>query len=132
MKKTKTKVNFKDHRGEIRDILSHAAVDAVTIITCTPGAIRGNHFHKKTDQYDYILSGKFSCATKNMKAKNGKMNAKIKRTTLKAGDVAFHPAWEAHAFKAEGNAVFISLTKGPRNGKDYEKDVYRLEKPLIK
>lgn len=127
MKVTKTKANFRDARGEIRDILTHASVDAITIITCAPGSVRGNHYHKKTDQYDYIVSGKFQCATKDMR-KGGS----AARRTLKAGDLAYHPAWEAHAFKALEETVFISMTKGPRRGKDYEKDVFRLEKPLLK
>lgn len=127
MKASKTKVNFKDHRGEIRDIITHTPVDAVTWITCTKGAIRGNHYHKKTVQYDYIVSGSMLCISKAMPS--GKKTKKI----LKAGDVAYHPAMEAHAFQAlEDNTVFISLTKGPRNGGDYEKDTIRLTDPLIK
>jgi len=125
MKKTKTQVNFKDGRGEIRDLLTHTAVDAVTLITCTKGAIRGNHYHKKTTQYDYVLSGVLKCVSKDMKT--GKMT----RTTLKAGDVAMHPPYEAHAFEAVVPSVFLSLTKGPRNGADYENDTIRLEAPII-
>lgn len=125
MKKSKTKVNFKDHRGEIRDLLTHTPVDAVTLITCTKGAIRGNHYHKKTTQYDYILSGSFKCVSRDMKT------GKTIRTTLKEGDVAMHPPFEAHTFEALESSVFLSLTKGPRNGADYENDTIRLEKPLI-
>ncbi|KND46793.1 MAG: hypothetical protein AB201_03340 [Parcubacteria bacterium C7867-006] len=120
----KTKVNFKDARGEIRDLITKTAVDAVTLITCNKGSVRGNHYHKKTVQYDYVISGKFACYTKLMPG------GKTTRRILKAGDVAFHPAMEAHAFKALEDTVFISLTKGPRNGADYEKDTIRLEKPL--
>ncbi len=122
----KTKVNFKDARGEIRDLITKTSVDAVTLITCAKGSVRGNHYHKKTVQYDYVISGKFYLYTKPMP------NGKTIRRVLKAGDVAFHPAMEAHAFKAIEETVFISLTKGPRNGADYEKDTIRLEKPLVK
>lgn len=125
MKKTKTQVNFKDARGEIRDLITHTPVDAVTLITCVKGAIRGNHYHKKTTQYDYILSGTLTCVSKDMKS------GKQTRTLLKAGDVAMHPPYEAHAFEAVERSVFLSLTKGPRNGADYENDTIRLEKPLI-
>jgi mannose-6-phosphate isomerase-like protein (cupin superfamily) len=129
MKITKTKVNFKDKRGEIRDILTHIDINGITWITCTKGSVRGNHYHKKTDQYDYIVSGSFMCYTKNMKDPKAKVTKKL----LKAGDVAYHPAWEAHAFKALQKTVFISLTAGPRSGVDFEKDTVRLlEKPLVK
>lgn len=122
----KTKINFKDDRGEIRDLLTKTDIDAVTYITCKKGSVRGNHYHKKTVQYDYVLSGKFALYTKLMP------NGKITKRTLKAGDIAFHPAMEAHTFVALEETVFLSLTKGPRNGVDFEKDTIRLEKPLNK
>ena len=126
MKISKTKAGFADERGEIKDILTHKDIDAITIITCKKGSVRGNHFHKKTDQYDYIISGKFACYTKNMKS--GEETEKI----LEQGDLAYHPPFEAHAFKALEDSVFLSMTKGPRKGEDYEKDTIRLDKPLIK
>jgi quercetin dioxygenase-like cupin family protein len=125
MKKTKTKVNFKDARGEIRDLITHTPVDAVTLITCTKGAIRGNHYHKKTTQYDYVLSGSLVCVSQDMQT------GKRTRTTLRTGDVAVHPPYEAHAFQATEPSTFLSLTKGPRNGADYENDTIRLDTPLI-
>ena len=124
----KTKINFKDQRGEIRDLLTKTNIDAATLIACAKGSVRGNHYHKKTVQYDYVLSGKFACYTKLMKGNLGK----TKRRILKTGDLAFHPAMEAHAFKALEETVFLSLTRGPRNGADYEKDTIRLDKPLTK
>lgn len=125
MKHSKTNVNFKDKRGEIRDILTHSNVDGITIITCTKGAVRGNHYHKKTVQYDYVISGRMLCVSKRMPG--GKTTKKV----LTAGDLAFHPANEAHAFKALVPTVFLSLTKGPRRGSHFESDTVRLQKPLI-
>lgn len=125
----KTKVNFKDVRGEIRDILVGEKIDTITLITSKKGSVRGNHFHKKTDQFDYILSGKFECATKDMKNKNSRVVKKV----LNVGDVAYHPRNEAHAFKAlTTGASFLSLTRGPRQGDNFENDVYRLETLLLK
>ncbi|HUO50628.1 MAG TPA: cupin domain-containing protein [Candidatus Paceibacterota bacterium] len=125
MRANSTKINFRDARGVIRDIITHANVDAVTLITCAKGAVRGNHYHKKTVQYDYVLSGRMLCVSKDMK------NGKKTRRVLKEGDLAFHPANEAHAFKALEKSTFLSLTKGPRKGNDFEKDTFRLEVPLI-
>lgn len=125
MKYTKTRANFIDNRGEIRDIIAHINVDAVTYISCEKDAVRGNHYHKKTEQYDYVLEGKILCVTKD---KLGK----IKRKTIVKGDLVYHPPFEAHAFKALEKSAFLSMTKGPRNGKDYESDTIRLDKPIIK
>ena len=41
---------FEDARGVITDILQHTPVDSVTIITCTKGAVRANHYHKESIQ----------------------------------------------------------------------------------
>ena len=124
----KTKANFIDQRGEIRDILTHISVDAITFITCSKDSVRGNHYHKKTEQYDYVLSGSFVCATKDMT----KIASKTTKKIMKTGDLVYHPAGEAHTFKAREDSSFLSITKGPRNGADFEKDTIRLEKSLIK
>ena len=50
MKKYKTPVSFKDDRGTIIDLLEKENINAVTFIAFNKGAVRGNHFHKKTVQ----------------------------------------------------------------------------------
>ena len=51
--------SFKDDRGEIIDIFVKSPKDHCSIITSKKGAVRGNHFHKKSIQYTFIVSGKF-------------------------------------------------------------------------
>jgi quercetin dioxygenase-like cupin family protein len=122
MRIDRLKPAFRDARGAIIDVLTHAAVDAVTLITCKKGSVRGNHYHKKTVQYTYVVSGRMKYLT----GKPGRVVAK----TIKAGDLVHSPAGETHAFKALEDSVILSLSKGPRKGFDYEKDVYRLSPPL--
>lgn len=119
-------INFEDARGAIRDILIGNDVDAITIITCAKDSVRGNHFHKKSMQYSYIVKGSFLCATQKDE------NAPVETKEIKEGDLVVHELEERHAFKALEDSVFLSLTKGPRQGKDYENDTFRLEVPLIK
>ncbi len=121
MKVTKTKVNHKDERGIIKDILTHTPFDAITFIISKKGAVRGNHYHKKTFQYDYVLKGSMLCVYQE--GATGKKQKKV----IKEGDLAFHPPHQRHSYKAMEDTEFISITHGPRNGKDYEKDVFRLE-----
>ena len=47
MKKIKIKINFKDTRGIIVDLLEKKKINAITYITQNKGKVRGNHFHKK-------------------------------------------------------------------------------------
>jgi quercetin dioxygenase-like cupin family protein len=111
-----------DARGAILDILTGVKIDAITIITSKKGAVRGNHYHKRTIQYTYLISGRLSYLT----SKNGK----VARRVLKPGDLVESPANETHTFVALQDSVFLSLSRGPRRGIDYEKDTYRLSKKL--
>lgn len=126
MKIKKLPISYSDSRGIIKDIIVGVTFDAVAFITSAKGAVRGNHFHKKTEQYDYILKGSLLCASR--RGVRGKVIKKI----AKAGDYIYQPAMQRHAYKALEYTEFLSFTYGPRQGKNYEKDVFRLEKPLIK
>ena len=52
----KVKMVHSDNRGYIKDLVENENINAVTIITLTKGAIRGNHYHKETFQWNYIIS----------------------------------------------------------------------------
>ena len=60
------KTNFKDNRGIIVDILENENINAITYITIKKGKIRGNHYHKKTYQWNYVISGKMKLITKHL------------------------------------------------------------------
>jgi len=117
-------INFEDARGSIRDIIAGFDVDSVTIITCKTGAVRGNHFHKKTVQNTYIVSGKLIYATQQ---DEGPIETKVVET----GDLTLDHPNSKHAFKALEDSIIIQLSKGPRQGEDYEIDTFHLEKPIL-
>lgn len=124
-KKKKLLPNFKDSRGEIIDIIENEKINAVTIITFSKGAVRGNHYHKKTTQWNYILDGKiiYYSEKKNKKSK----------VTMNAGDLSVSHPYEKHAFKSLKKSRVLVLTKGPRAGQNYEIDTFRLIKnPLVR
>lgn len=112
-----------DKRGNITDILDGIVVDSVTIVNSKKGAIRGNHYHKKTSQYSYVLDGKFKLYTQQ----KGK---KIKQKIVKKGDLVINPPYERHAFVALEDSILLACCYGPRAGKHYEEDTFRLEKPI--
>lgn len=124
MQKIETPVNFKDDRGEICDLLVDKNIDTITHITSVQGAVRGNHYHEKTIQYDYIISGSVECYSKAMP------DGEVEMVVLKAGDLVMHPINEAHTLKALEDTAFLSITCGPRSGERYESDTIRLEQPL--
>ena len=125
MKKIKTKINFKDERGLIIDLLEKKNINAITYITQNKGKVRGNHFHKKTIQWYYLLKGMIKKVTK-------KKDEKIKEMILSKGDLVVTDINESHAIKAIKNSEYLVFTQGPRGGKEYENDTFRLPMPLIR
>lgn len=115
---------FVDSRGEIRDLLRDVALDSVTLITSSRGAVRGNHFHRETEQYTYVLKGRLRWITK--------MPGDVPEDAVALpGDLILSPAKEWHAVKAEEDSVMLVFTRGPRSGANYESDTFRLDVPLI-
>lgn len=123
MNVVKKKVVFEDDRGKILDVLENETIDSVTIITSKKGAVRGNHYHKESIQYTYVLSGGLRLFTQMP-------GEEIKARLLKPGDLAFTPPLEKHALVAEEDSEILVLTRGPRAGKNYEADTFRLKKSI--
>ena len=48
-------VAHKDARGTITDLISDDEINAVTLITFSQGAVRANHYHERTIQWNYVL-----------------------------------------------------------------------------
>lgn len=124
MEKLKVTPSFKDHRGEIIDLLENESVNAVTLITFTRGAVRGNHYHKQTTQWNYLLSG---C----IKLVSQYPGGPIVETIMRAGDFVVTGPNVSHALVALEDSSVMVFTKGPRGGKEYESDTFRLETPLV-
>ena len=119
----KIKCIQEDERGSITDIVGQVDFNGATIIRSKAGSVRGNHFHKKTIQYVYVLSGKMKCLAQ-------KPQQKVMMAIVEPGDLVSHDLFEAHSFEALEDTLFLVLSSGLRTGKDYEKDTYRLESPL--
>ena len=59
------------------------------------------------------------------------MRDKIKKVIGKKNDLVKIDTKEEHALKALNNSEILVFTKGPRGGKEYENDTFRLKKSLI-
>lgn len=110
---------FKDERGIITDILQHTPVDSVTLITCNKGAIRGNHYHKESIQYTYVISGQMLAFTQFP-------DESVASGSLFEGDLLESPPLERHALHAVEDSVLLIITRGPRGGRGYEDDTFRV------
>ena len=120
IKKIKSKINHKDKRGLISDLIEKENINAVTYITFNKNKVRGNHFHKKTIQWNYIISGRVIFVSR--------IKGRIKKVIGKKNDLVKIDTKEEHALKALNNSEILVFTKGPRGGKEYENDTFRLKK----
>ena len=123
MRVTKTQASFEDARGIIKDILSKEPIDHVTVITSAKGVVRGNHYHKETVQWVYLHSGRLKALTRQT-------DGRVVRHVLEPGDLILTDKLEEHSLEAMEDSVFFVFTRGPRGGKDYERDTFRLDSPL--
>ena len=115
---------FEDGRGTIRDLLIEP-IDGVTLIHTHARGVRGNHFHKFTTQWTFLVSGRLRVKTQHLFDDPGAEDV------LEAGETMVSPPDEAHAWEALEDSVCVVFTSGIRTGTNYEQDTFRLKVPLI-
>jgi quercetin dioxygenase-like cupin family protein len=120
----KTSPSFADARGEITDLLENESINAVTVITFRKGAVRANHYHKLTTQWNYVISGRIRLVTQMP-------GAPAREVVMCPGDLVATGPNERHALQGIEESTLMVFTRGPRGGKEYESDTFRLEVPLI-
>lgn len=114
---------FQDHRGKITDIFFGQDINHATIITNNPGAVRGNHYHKQTEQLVFIVSGSLEYYSQAPDP-----GSSVIKTVLVPGDLVSSPPYEKHAMRAgPDGCVFMAFARGIRGGQDYEADTFRVD-----
>lgn len=120
----KSRPSFSDARGDIVDLIENESINAITMVTFRKGAVRGNHFHKHTTQWNYVMSGRIRLVSQIP----GEPPREI---VMGPGDLVATGPDERHALQGLEDSALMVFTKGPRGGKEYESDTFRLETPLI-
>ena len=116
-----------DDRGAITDIFYKEEVNHVNSIISKKGALRGDHFHKKTTQHMLMVSGSMEYWYKHVDSKEPAICIIVKKD-----DIVTSPPFEIHALKMlEDGTEFITFSSGLRGGADYEADTFRIEPSLI-
>ena len=114
---------FEDERGVIQDLLA-GPLDGVTEIFTCKGAIRGNHVHRFTTQWTYVVSGRLLVAWQDEAGENH-------RGIYPARTLIEEKPGQPHAWQAQEDTVVLVITRGPRSGTAYESDTRRLEVPIL-
>lgn len=111
---------FSDARGDIFDLVEEP-VGHVGLVTYTKGAVRGNHYHKLSTQYTYVLRGTLKFITTDIDGGNRV------ETILSAGDVSHVPAGLVHTYVAlSDDAAMLDMSTLARGEKGYEEDTVRV------
>lgn len=122
MKLVKISPAFTDERGSIADIFYKANIDHVAVIKSNDGPIiRGNHYHKLTEQHIYMSKG---CLRYWYSSSDSKHESP-KSVLVEEGWMVSTPPLEVHALEMLGLSEFIVFSSGLRGGNDYEADTYR-------
>jgi dTDP-4-dehydrorhamnose 3,5-epimerase-like enzyme len=124
------KKSFEDKRGKIIDVFVKSPKEHCLIVTFKKGAVRGNHYHKKSTQFSFLLSGELDFYFAKVDKKNGKVK-KIKKRKIKKNTFITHWPFEAHAFRSRKDSILVAFSCGIRGGSKYEKDTFRLKTKLI-
>lgn len=115
-----------DKRGRIVDIFYKENINHVAVIDSRAGALRGDHYHKKSVQHMLITKGALEYWYKRTDSKK-----RAKMVLLEEGDLVTTPPFEIHALKIVRKNQFIALSQGLRGGKDYESDTFRVSPTII-
>lgn len=116
---TEREDRHEDERGVIQDLLE-GPLDSVTEIFTRKGAVRGNHVHKETTQWTYVVEGKLLVA---FRPRGGSV---IRECEYGPGELVLEQAGVPHAWKALEDTTVLVFTRGPRSGANYESDTQRL------
>ena len=109
-----------DKRGNILSIVDEP-VKNVSIITCTPGSIRSNHYHYEDFHFMYVLEGDFDYFYKDINTKE------IFYYKVMEGDTIFTPPNEIHACYFPKRTSLIVSSKNSRDQNTYEADTVRVD-----
>lgn len=120
MKKTRCDINFQDDRGTITDIFTRSPKDHITIIFSKKGSVRGSHYHKRSTQYTFVISGRLTILSRGIDA------ADITEDAVGPYEMMTHAPNEIHTIIAEEDTLFLACADGVRGGKDYEEDTFRV------
>ena len=107
-----------DARGSILSIVDEP-VQNVSIITCTPGSLRSNHFHNSDFHFMYVLEGEIDYFWKDVDT------GEVQYLKVRTGDNIFTPPNELHATYFAVYTRLIVSSKFPRDQETYEKDTVR-------
>jgi dTDP-4-dehydrorhamnose 3,5-epimerase-like enzyme len=112
-----------DERGSIQGLVNQGNWKELNLISSDAGVIRGNHYHKNTQELFIILEGEIEVQTQ--KVRHGHLDETISEYHVKAGDVFWIDPMPTHVFTPRKFSKWINALSEPVD-KEHP-DFYRIE-----
>ncbi len=116
----KLKPVFRDKRGEIFDIVEERVGHVGMVTFARAGIVRASHYHKRSVQYQLVLSGKIKMTVQDLSGR------RRKSYVMGPNTFALIPPRVIHTLQSVSPAVLLDLTTLSRKNGGYEKDTVRV------
>lgn len=110
-----------DERGIIQ-MLGEGDYKSILRITCTAGAVRANHYHKRDSHLCYVASGKVDYYFRNSIDES----EALQKVTVTAGQSFYTPPMVPHAMHYLEDTELFCFSTLERDQNSYEEDTVRL------
>ena len=110
---------FQDYRGQLIQLI-HEGFKQVNIIKTEKGVTRGNHYHKRSREAFYVITGSVDVIFSK--------EDKIEKVHFKQGDFFLIPPFIAHSMYYPEYCILIALYDEPIELPNGEKDIYPIQK----
>jgi len=100
-----------DDRGSIEGLIHDGIWRELNLITSDVDIIRGDHYHKKTQELFIILEGEIEVRTQ--KVIDGKLQGTVSKNTVKNGDVFYVEPMTNHIFIPKTFSKWINALSEP-------------------
>ena len=96
-----------DSRGIMKGLVNQGKWEELNFFSTIAGQIRGNHYHKNTDELFIILKGKIEIEWSKVDLEKGKIN-NLKKVFVRRGDVFIIKRNTRHIFNIIEDSEWIN------------------------
>lgn len=100
-----------DDRGSIRGLINQGIWKELNLITSEAGVVRGNHYHKRTQELFIILEGVIEVHTQRVNHED--LAGEISVYSVRAGDVFWIDPLTNHTFIPKTYSKWINVLSEP-------------------
>ena len=118
MKRIKLNTVIADDRGKLIDVLLNMNYKQMNHVITKKGTIRGNHYHKYTEEFFYILHGKVIVNVTNLRTNE------VTNFTAESGSLFIIEPYEYHTIEILEDSEWIVLLSENFNPND--PDIHRI------